>query len=120
MLGHVGNVTLPTPVFVAGGALCLLAGYLAGDVLGSQRETTQTATVVSYQPRTSQLCLEGESVEDEPGVDEEGHLCGTWSHSRGWVRPREGDTFRFIAVDREIAKGSNRTGVVIFGTVVEK
>ena len=25
-----GNVTLPTPVFLAGGALCLLAGYLVG------------------------------------------------------------------------------------------
>ena len=29
-----GNVTLPTPVFLAGGALCLLAGVMVGSVLG--------------------------------------------------------------------------------------
>ena len=29
-----GNVNMPTPVALAGGALCLLAGYLVGTLLG--------------------------------------------------------------------------------------
>ena len=29
-----GNVTLPTPVFLAGGALCLVAGYLVNHWIG--------------------------------------------------------------------------------------
>jgi hypothetical protein len=120
MLRCVGNVTLPTPVFVAGGALCLLGGYLAGAVLGQSGAERPTATVVSYDARSSELCLEGESVQDEKGVDEDGRLCGTWSRSAHLPRPREGDTFRFIAIDRQLDARNDQSGVVILGTVVEK
>lgn len=116
---RVGNVTLPTPVFVAGGALCLLAGYLVGSVLGSDAPARTTATVVSYSPKTSQLCLEGEAVKDRENLTAEGHLCGTWSHANSSVRPREGDEFRFLVMDREIAREGGQRGVVIFGTVLE-
>lgn len=119
MLCCVGNVTLPTPVFVAGGALCLLGGYLAGAVLG-EGEERPTATVASYDARTAELCLEGESVQDEKGVDEEGRLCGTWSRSGNLPRPEQGDTFRFIAIDRQLDARNDQSGVVILGTVVQK
>ena len=113
-----GNVTLPTPVFLAGGAFCLLAGYLAGAVVSGDSGSGDTATVVSFEAKTSKLCLEGESVEDEPGV-EDGVLCGTWSHSAGAVRPDKGDTFRFVTMDTTGVKGAKpRDTTIIYGTVV--
>ncbi|HET7682971.1 MAG TPA: hypothetical protein VFK34_04835 [Marmoricola sp.] len=114
-----GNVTLPTPVFVAGGALCVLAGYLAGSVLGSGQPDRPTAVVASYDAGSSRLCLEGDELEGMDDVGSDGTLCGTWSHGSGWVKPRPGDRFRFVSLDRRIAKGSDESGVVIFGTVVE-
>lgn len=118
MLGCVGNVTLPTPVFVAGGTLCLLAGYLAGSVLATGSGDHPTATVASYDGGSSRLCLEGDALDGLDDVGDDGRLCGTWSHSAGWTRPHKGDRFRFVSVDRRLAKGSDETGVVIFGTVV--
>ncbi len=116
----VGNVTLPTPVFVAGGAFCLLAGYLVGTVAGPDAPHSATATVVSFERSTSHLCLEGESVEDEEAVDDEGVLCGTWSHGAGVTIPRKGDTFRFVTLDTSDVKGSEpRDTTVIYGTVVQ-
>ena len=115
-----GNVTLPTPVFLAGGAFCLLAGYFAGAVVGQDSSSGTTATVVSFDARTSRLCLEGDSVADEAGA-EDGTLCGTWSHSTGSVTPRKGDTFRFVTMDTTGVKGSKpRDTTVIYGTVVDK
>jgi hypothetical protein len=114
----VGNVTLPTPVFLAGGAFCLVAGYLAGAV-GPDNERGQTATVVSFDSGSSKLCLEGDGVKDEPGVDH-GVLCGSWSHSAGSRTPHKGDTFRFVTMDTSGVKGSKpRDTTVIYGTVVE-
>lgn len=114
----VGNVTLPTPVFVAGGALCLVAGYLIGTVAGPDTPSRATATVVSFDAKTSELCLEGDSVKDEKAADENGVLCGTWSHSADATRPRRGDTFRFVAMDTSGVKGSEpRSSTVIYGTV---
>jgi hypothetical protein len=116
----VGNVTLPTPVFLAGGAFCLLAGYLVGAVVGPDGRHSTTATVVSFESGTGKLCLEGDSVKDEPGVTEDGVLCGTWSHSTGSTAPHEGDTFRFVTMDTTGVKGAKpRDAVVIYGTVVE-
>lgn len=113
-----GNVTLPTPVFLAGGAFCLVAGYLAGAVTGPDQRG-DTATVVSFDADTSKLCLEGDSVSDEPG-EEDGELCGTWSRSLGSVVPTKGDTFRFVTLDTSGVKGAKpRDTTVIFGTVVE-
>jgi hypothetical protein len=117
----VGNVTLPTPVFLAGGALCLLAGYLVGAVAGPEGHHGTTAKVVSFDTGSAKLCLEGDSVKDEPGVDQDGVLCGTWSHSTGSAAPRKGDTFRFVTMDTSGVKGSKPMDtVVIYGTVVEE
>ena len=114
-----GNVTLPTPVFLAGGAFCLLAGYLAGAVVGGLDTQGDTATVVSFDQGAAKLCLEGKSVDDEPGV-KDGVLCGTWSHSTGSVTPQKGDTFRFVTLDTSGVKGAKpRAATVIYGTVVE-
>lgn len=113
-----GNVTLPTPVFLAGGAFCLLAGYLAGAVVGGDSSNGNTATVVSFESSTSKLCLKGDSVDNEPGV-KDGELCGTWSHSTGSTTPRKGDTFRFVTLDATGVKGGRpRDTTVIYGTVV--
>jgi hypothetical protein len=119
MLLPVGNVTLPTPVFLAGGAFCLLAGYLAGAVVGPNSHHGTTATVVSFDSGSGKLCLDGDSVKDEPGV-KDGVLCGTWSHSTGSITPHKGDTFRFVTMDTTGVKGSKpRDTTVIYGTVVE-
>jgi hypothetical protein len=116
----VGNVTLPTPVFLAGGAFCLLAGYLVGAVVGPETQHGTTATVVSFDSSSSRLCLDGDSVKDEAGVDDDGVLCGTWSHGTGTVTPQKGDTFRFVVMDTTGVKGSKpRDKTVIYGTVVE-
>jgi hypothetical protein len=114
----VANVTLPTPVFIAGGALCLVAGYLVGTVAGPDTPHRTTATVVSFNAKTSELCLEGESVKNEKDTDEDGVLCGTWSHSVDATRPRKGDTFRFVVLDTSGVKGSEpRSDTVIYGSV---
>lgn len=111
-----GNVTLPTPVFIAGGAFALLAGYVAGS-LGHGSNEAEVATVVSYQPKTAQLCLTGDAVEDDDRA-EEGTLCGTWTRARDAQLPRKGDSFRFVTVDRQLDEKADKSDVVIFGTVV--
>ena len=117
----VGNVTLPTPVFLAGGAFCLLAGYLAGAVIGPDDQRGDTATVVSFTASTSRLCLEGDAVKNAAGVDDDGVLCGTWSHSTGSAPPRKGDRFRFVSMDTTGVKGAKpRDTTVIYGTVVQE
>ncbi|MCC6438882.1 MAG: hypothetical protein IT196_27915 [Acidimicrobiales bacterium] len=116
-----GNVTLPTPVFVAGLSLCAVAGYLAGSVLGPDTPQRTTAKVASYETGTGRLCLTGESVSDMDEADADGTLCGTWSHSAGATLPRKGDTFRFVTLDASTSDGAGepREKIVIFGTVVE-
>lgn len=115
-----GNVTLPTPVFVAGGAFCLLAGYLVGAVAGPDTPQRTTATVVSFERSTSKLCIEGKSVEDEDAADEDGVLCGTWSHTADAAVPKKGDRFRFVTMDTSGVKGSEpRDATIIYGTVVQ-
>lgn len=116
-----GNVNLPTPVAVAGGALCLLGGYLLGVVVGTDTTNRTTATVSSYDEASSRLCLAGEGVEDQEGVVEDGVLCGTWRRTQGTrTVPREGDQFRFVSVspgaDRR-PEGQPPT-TVIYGDVV--
>lgn len=96
---QMGNVTLPTPVALAGGAFCILGGYLLGVVAGPDTPGRTTAVVDSYDERTGRLCLSGESVIDQAGVTEEGQLCGTWRRSVGDEGlPEPGDEFRFVSV----------------------
>ena len=115
-----GNVTLPTPVFLAGGALCLLAGYLVGSVVGPDTPDRTTGQVVSYDRNQSRLCLEGEAIQDQEGVDKEGRLCGTLRRTPNSTVPRKGDTFRFVSVSTsgEI-DGRDETQVVIYGDVAD-
>jgi hypothetical protein len=119
-----GNVTLPTPVALAGGALCILGGYLVGVVAGPSTPSRTTAVVESYDQRNGQLCLRGESVADQEGQPEEdGLLCGTWRRSVGDnTLPEPGDEFRFVSVvvDRPPPGEAPEDGpfTVIYGDVV--
>jgi hypothetical protein len=116
----VGNVTLPTPVFLAGGALCLLAGYLVGSVVGPDTPQRTTATVVSYDRSDARLCLEGDAIKDQEGVDPEGQLCGTLRRTPNSQVPAKGDDFRFVSVrTSDEVNGKTRQQVVIYGDVVD-
>jgi hypothetical protein len=116
----VGNVTLPTPVFMAGGALCLLAGYLAGSVVGHQSPDRTTGEVVSFDASKSRLCLEGEGVKDQTGVDQDGQLCGTLRQVPNAELPRKGDEFRFFTVrSTGVVDGKKWQQIVIYGDVVD-
>jgi hypothetical protein len=122
-LSLVGNVNLPTPVALAGGALCVLGGYVLGVVIGPDTSDRTTATVESYDAATSRLCLTGEGVEDQDGSVVDGVLCGTWRRTQGsTTTPRPGDQFRFIslsagALARPAPEGQRPT-TVIYGDVV--
>ena len=118
MLHGVGNVTLPTPVFLAGGALCVLAGFLAGSVVGPDTPERTTAEVVSFDRGDERLCLRGDAVKDQDGVDAQGTLCGTLRRTPNSQVPRKGDSFRFVSV-QTVGKvdGKDRQQVVIYGDV---
>lgn len=119
MLGGVGNVNLPTPVFVAGGALCLLCGYLLGAVAGPDTPDRTTAEVSSYSPSTQELCLSGETIEDQDGADEDGKLCGTWRRTSGSTTPSKGDKFRFVSVESDgKGDGDKEQQTLIYGDVI--
>jgi len=94
-----GNVTLPTPVALAGGAICILGGYLLGVVAGPSAPSRTTGVVDSYDQSTGRLCLSGEEVADQEGADDEGQLCGTWRRTAGEkALPEAGDEFTFVSV----------------------
>jgi hypothetical protein len=114
----VGNVTLPTPVFVAGGALCLLGGYLIGVVAGPDTPDQTTATVSSYDASNDQLCLTGDGVKDQSGVGGDGRLCGVWRRDNAGSNPEKGDRFRFVGAAVKDSGGSKSTRV-IYGDVVQ-
>lgn len=121
------NVTLPTPVALAGAALCLLAGYLIGVVAGPDTTARTTAVVDSYDRKGDVLCLRGEAVETlEPpegegspgGATEEGPvLCGTWQRTPGTRLPSEGDEFRFVTVTTT-NEVDDESATYIYGDVV--
>ncbi|QNN52470.1 hypothetical protein [Nocardioides mesophilus] len=116
-----GNVNLPTPVAVAGAAICLLAGYLIGMVTGSDAPTRSTGEVVSYDGATSELCLGGEGVQEQEGAIVDGVLCGTWRRPAGSSRlPEKGESFRFVSLSAGDAEGpqGQRAATVIYGEVV--
>lgn len=114
-------MTLPTPVFVAGGALCLLAGYLVGTVAGPEKPERSVATVASFDSSSSTICLEGDSVKDERSVNDEGELCGLWKPAQGLTRtPTKGDKFRFVAMDTTGAGDADPLiKVIIYGNVIK-
>jgi hypothetical protein len=111
----VADVSMPAPIALAGGALCLLAGYVIGAVAGPQAADQTMAVVDSYSAEEGTLCLRGETVADEDGAVD-GVLCGEWRRPTGATRPEEGDTFRFVAIER--SDGDEST-VYVYGDVVE-
>lgn len=118
MLCDVGNVSLPTPVFLAGGAMCLLAGYLVGAIASPDTPDRTTATVVSYDDTSSRLCLAGATVKDAAGADSSGELCGIWRRTPGSTLPSKGDAFRFVSVSTTgELRGKKQSSVVLYGDV---
>lgn len=118
-----GNVNLPTPVAVAGGAICLLGGYLVGVLAGPDTPSRTTAVVDSYDQGGSRLCLRGSSVVDQEGATQDGRLCGTWRRSVGeQTLPRRGDSFRFVSVvvgpQPTGTKDDQSSSTLIYGDVV--
>jgi hypothetical protein len=118
-----GNVTLPTPVALTGGAIFLLGGYLLGVVAGPDSPSRAVAVVESYDESDGRLCLEGESVAEQQGADQQGLLCGTWRRSVGADDlPEPGDEFRFVAVvvdpPPEDADDDSGPVTMIYGDVV--
>jgi hypothetical protein len=111
----VANVNMPAPLALAGGSLCLLAGYLIGVVAGPQTADQTYATVDSYSEDDRELCLRGEAVADDEGAVD-GALCGEWRRATGAREPREGDRFRFVAIQRR--EGDDST-IYIYGDVAE-
>jgi hypothetical protein len=118
-----GNVNLPTPVALAGGAICVLGGYLLGAVVGPDTATRTTAVVASYDGATSRLCLRGDGIDGQEGTVVDGLLCGTWRRGQGSEQtPREGDPFRFVSFAESGAGASGPEGqqptTVIYGDVL--
>ncbi len=109
------NVNLPAPLLLAGGALCLLGGYMVGVVAGPQAADQTVAVVESYDQDTRELCLTGDTLGDDEGAVD-GVLCGEWRRTPGATRPEEGDEFRFVAIER--ADGDD-SAVYIHGAVME-
>jgi hypothetical protein len=117
-----GNVNLPTPVALAGGALCALGGYLLGVVAGPDTAERTTAVVESYDAATNELCLSGDGIEGQEGPVSEGVLCGTWRRTSGSTEePEPGDAFRFVSLstgpDANAPEGQ-RAATIIYGDVV--
>ena len=56
------------------GAICLLGGYLVGVLAGPDTTSRATATVVSYDSGTARLCLGGDGVQGQAGLDKDGEL----------------------------------------------
>ncbi|HEX7739235.1 MAG TPA: hypothetical protein VF426_06275 [Marmoricola sp.] len=113
------NVTLPAPMLVAGGVGCLLAGALTGYVLAPHKHSHDTATVHSFNTKTSQLCLSGGSVSDDSGVTDDGYLCGVLRRSNNQAAPRAGQKFRYVVIRTSgTANGEKQHQTVIYGTVV--
>ncbi|WP_148574966.1 hypothetical protein [Nocardioides caldifontis] len=108
-----GNVTLPTPLAVAGGALCLLAGYVVGVALGDGATDRSTAEVDSYDVSDNELCLTGEAVEQMEEA-EDGMLCGEWRRGTASSVPRPGDAFTFVTITNE---RDGEQAVFIYGDV---
>lgn len=119
-----GNVTLPTPVALAAGSLCVLGGYLLGAVAGPDTPSRTTATVSSYDASSRELCLEGDTITDQEGVSEDGTLCGTWRRIQGSSStPEPGDRFRFVSMvidaSAESPDENARPVTLIYGDVVQ-
>jgi len=117
-----GNVNLPTPIALTGGAICILGGYLLGVVAGPAAPVRTTGTVTTYDRSSLELCLEGDTLDEQEGVAEDGTLCGTWRRTEGNnTLPEQGDHFRFVSLVTDTPDDSEDAGPVtlIYGDVVD-
>lgn len=112
-----GNVNLPTPVALAGGAICVLGGYLLGVLAGPDPAVRTTAKVASYDAGEDLLCLEGDGIKGQEGTVEHGRLCGTWRRTSGATSPQPGDAFRFVTMSPGGSEG-HAAVTLIYGDVV--
>lgn len=103
-----GTLTLPTPLVLAGGAVCVVGGYLIASSTAPSVTASTSAVVASVGP-ADRICLRGEAVRQWQGVDGHGLLCGTWSHAPG-ESAHKGDAFVFAAT-------AQHGGVRIYGGV---
>jgi hypothetical protein len=119
-----GNLNLPTPVALAGGAICVLGGYLLGVFAGPDPTSLTTATVASYNQGTDRLCLRGSHVDSQEGKVKQGLLCGAWQRSASQTTaPQKGDEFRFVSMSGGTGASSNDGHgpvTVIYGDVVQR
>lgn len=114
-----GNVNVPTPLALAGGAICVLGGYLLGVVTGPDTATRTTAVVESYDEDTERLCLTGEGIDEQEGRIIAGVLCGTWRRTVGSSAvPAPGDSFRFVSLSGDGSPEGETPTTVIYGDVV--
>lgn len=115
-----GNVNLPTPVVLAGGALCALGGYVLGVVATPDAHGQSTATVASYDVTSHRLCLHGAGVDGAQGPVRNGVLCGVWQRAAGETgSPRKGEQFRFVSMTPGGAAGRAPV-TAIYGDVVRR
>jgi hypothetical protein len=119
-LSGMGNVNLPTPVALAGAALCVLAGYLIGAVASADTTSRTTATVASYDQGSGRLCLKGDGIKGQEGALTDGELCGTWRRTTGSSTPRAGEEFRFVTISPagESGEPGHAPVTFIYGNVV--
>lgn len=118
-----GNVNMPTPVAVSAGVFCVLGGYLLGVIAGPDKPERTTATVESFDADSGDLCLAGNSIEDQEGVTREGVLCGKWRRTQGAdTDPTPGDEFRFVSVVLDMSAKADQEEstpvTVIYGDLV--
>jgi hypothetical protein len=105
---------------VAGGVFLLLAGALTGFVLAPDSPNHTTASVASFNAKTSQLCLSGDGVKNEKDLNAEGQLCGVWRRSGVERKPKVGEQFRYVVVRTSgTADGKSQHQIAIYGDVVE-
>lgn len=115
-----GNIHMPTSVAFAGGALCILGGYLVGVVAGPETTGTNTALVDSYDLAEDLLCLRGESIMALAEDATSEVLCGTWQRPQRTPRsqlPAPGDEFRFVTVTTRNDE-DDESATYIYGDVV--
>lgn len=103
-----GTVSLPTPVALTGGAICLLGGYLVGVLTGPDTTSRTTATVVSYDTGSGELCLKGDDDQ----------VCGTWRRAGESTPPQTGDRFRFVTLSGGGSGDGQKPAVMIYGDVL--
>lgn len=123
---------MPRAVIGLGAVICVAGGYLLGVVVSADDRETTTAEVVSFDSRTSELCLRGEELSESAeeasdleaeieGEGSEAELCGYWMQPQSATVPASGDRFEFSLHNTDDPPDGVRTmaNVLIYGAVVD-